>query len=260
MRAPAASRATRWGLAAALCAALFAVLTALVAAHHGSPYPLDESLHRWSVRHRPALAVALARGVTATGTGPVPYLCAVIAGLVAGWSRGARGQLLTAAGALGFLLLAQGLRYAVLNSVARPRPPVADRVTHASGFSFPSGHTATSALVAGLLAWAVWRAASPAVALLWWVLFACWAVAVGLTRVYLGVHWPTDVLGGWLYALTWLAAAMAVGARAGRRRVPQAAVESGAVRGDVRWRPRPRPGGSGEQGIQGHRAVRALPR
>ncbi|MET8751740.1 phosphatase PAP2 family protein [Streptomyces sp. NPDC004667] len=216
-------RATRWGLVAALCAVLFAVLAVLVAARHGSPYALDESLHRWSVEHRPAAAVAFARAVTTTGTGPVPYLCAIAAGLIAGWGRGVRGRLLTAAGALGFLLLAQGTRYAVLYAVARPRPPVADRVTHASGFSFPSGHTATSALVAGLLAWAVWRTASPAAARLGWVLFACWAVTVGLTRVYLGVHWPTDVLGGWLYALTWLAAALAVEARVGRARVPREA-------------------------------------
>ncbi|MFF4995346.1 phosphatase PAP2 family protein [Streptomyces sp. NPDC000656] len=222
MSAPDASRATRRGLVAALCAALcaalFAVLAALVAARHGSPYPLDGSLHRWSVRHRPAVAVTLARGVTATGTGPVPYLCAATAGLIAGRGRDTRGRLLSAAGALGFLLLAQGLRYAVLYGVARPRPPVAERVTHASGFSFPSGHTATSALVAGLLAWAVWRAASPTAARLWWALFACWAVTVGLTRVYLGVHWPTDVLGGWLYALTWLTAALAVEAWLGRGR------------------------------------------
>lgn len=203
---------TRWALAAALFAALFALLAASVAARHGAPYSLDESVHRWSVQHRPAVAVALARGITATGSGPIPYLCAVAAGLVAG--RGTRGRVLTAAGALCFLLLVQGVRHAVMYGVARPRPPVADWAALASGFAFPSGHTTTSATVAGLLAWAAWRAAAPATARLCWALAACWAVAVGLSRIYLGVHWPTDVLGGWLYALTWLAAATALAAMA----------------------------------------------
>lgn len=218
MRTGPASRAGRWSLTAALCAVLFGLPAALVAARHGAPYPLDESLHRWSVRHRPAVAVALARGITATGSGPVPYLCAVTAGLVAGWGRGNRGRLLTAAGALGFLLLAQGVRYAVMYAVARPRPPVGDWAAHASGFAFPSGHATTSALAAGLLVWAVSRAAAPATARLCWALLAFWAVAVGLSRVYLGVHWPTDVLGGWLFALAWLTGTWALSSWAGRGR------------------------------------------
>nr|WSW57769.1 phosphatase PAP2 family protein [Streptomyces sp. NBC_00998] len=201
---------TRWALAAVLCAALFAVLTALVVARHGAPYALDESLHRWSVEHRPAVAVAFARGVTATGSGPVPYVCAVAAGLIAG--RGTRGRVWAAAGALGFLLLVQAVRHAVLNGVARPRPPVADWAVPASGYAFPSGHATTSAIVAGLLAWTAWRTATAATARFCWALAACWAIAVGLSRIYLGVHWPTDVLGGWLYALAWLTAARAVAA------------------------------------------------
>ncbi|MFE5773528.1 phosphatase PAP2 family protein [Streptomyces sp. NPDC056485] len=195
----------RWALAAGLFAALFGLLTALVAARHGAPFGFDEAWHRWSVQHRPCVAVALARGITATGSGPVPYACAIAAGLVAG--RGRNGRLRAAAGALAFLLLAQGVRYLVMYEVARPRPPVADWAALATGFAYPSGHAATSALVAGLLAWAAWRTAPPIAARFYGALAACWAVAVGLTRIYLGVHWPTDVLGGWLYALTWLAAA-----------------------------------------------------
>lgn len=205
----------RLSLAAGLCAALFGLLTALVVARHGVPYGLDQEWHRWSVQHRPCVAVALARGITATGSGPVSYACAITAGLVAG--RGRNGRLLTAAGALGFLLLAQGVRYLLMYEVARPRPPVADWAALATGFAYPSGHAATSALVAGLLAWAAWRTAPPTAARLYGALAACWAVAVGLTRIYLGVHWPTDVLGGWLYALTWLTAAGSVAAAAESR-------------------------------------------
>ncbi|MFI5672672.1 phosphatase PAP2 family protein [Streptomyces sp. NPDC051704] len=195
-------------LATGVCAALFALLTALVETRHGAPFGLDEEWHRWAVQHRPAVAVALARGITATGSGPVPYALAVAAGLIAG--RGTRGRAAAAAGALGFLLLAQAVRYAVMYALARPRPPVADWAALATGFAYPSGHAATSALVAGLLAWAAWRTATPRAARCYGALAACWAVAVGLTRIYLGVHWPTDVLGGWLYALTWLTAAGAV--------------------------------------------------
>ncbi|MYT18836.1 phosphatase PAP2 family protein [Streptomyces sp. SID7760] len=202
----------RRAVAAGLCAGLFGLLTALVAARHGAPFGFDEEVHRWSVQHRPCVAVALARGITATGSGPVPYGCAIAAGLVAG--RGRNGRMVAVAWALGFLLLAQGVRYLVMYEVARPRPPVADWAALATGFAYPSGHATTSALVAGVLAWAAWRTATPAAARCYGALAACWAVTVGLTRIYLGVHWPTDVLGGWLYALTWLAAAALVAAAA----------------------------------------------
>ncbi|GAA2912748.1 hypothetical protein GCM10020221_05630 [Streptomyces thioluteus] len=176
----------------------FAVVTAAVA--HGGWRALapDAAAHAWALAHRPDVAVSAARALTATGTGVVPYAVAAAAGLLV------RRRLAYAAGAVAVLACGQGLRRLVLALAARPRPPAADWATHASGFSFPSGHATTTAIAAGLLATAVAVRVSsrerwPVVAVV-----VCWAVSVGLTRVYLGVHWLTDVVAGWAFAVAWL--------------------------------------------------------
>ncbi|MFF3057742.1 phosphatase PAP2 family protein [Streptomyces sp. NPDC057909] len=189
-------------------------LTAVVlTARHGSVLPIDRAAHTWSLHRRPAALVTMARVVTATGTGVFPYAAAVAAGLIAG--RDIRHRLACAAGALVFLLLGQALRFGLMEAVGRPRPAVGDWATHASGLSFPSGHATTSALMAGLLVAAIGHRArlrraraaasgtstgTAAVA----VLLGCWAAAVGVSRVLLGVHWATDVVAGWLFAAVWL--------------------------------------------------------
>ncbi|MGQ5633462.1 MULTISPECIES: phosphatase PAP2 family protein [unclassified Streptomyces] len=196
--------------AAALCAwAAFGVLAAVVAHAHG-PLPPDRGLLSWSVAHRPPVAVAVARGLTDTGTGVVPYLLVVLAGLVAG--RTVRQRLVAVL--LGVLCLAAGqvLRYGVMELIARARPPQYDWQTEASGWSFPSGHTTTSALAAGLLITALCVRAPRGRAVLC-PLVACWGAGVGLTRVFLGVHWFTDVLGGWLFAAGWLGVLVLAAAR-----------------------------------------------
>nr|WP_234025103.1 phosphatase PAP2 family protein [Streptomyces sp. SID8354] len=92
--------------------------------------------------------------------------------------------------------------------LARPRPPHADWAAHASGHSFPSGHATTAALAAGILAWGVLRRAHPGTGRFWCALLALWALGVGLTRVYLSVHWAGDVLAGWLLAAALLPLAL----------------------------------------------------
>ncbi|MEU7427955.1 phosphatase PAP2 family protein [Streptomyces sp. NPDC040750] len=188
----------------------FGVLTAVVVTGDGRPLRLDHNLLLWSAGHRPHAAVTLARDVTATGTGAIPYALAVLAGLIAG--RSARHRLLAAACFAGCLAAGQALRYGVMELVRRPRPPLTDWATHASGWGFPSGHTTTGAITAGLLIAAVTlRAPRGATALR--LIIGCWGALVGLTRIYLGVHWFTDVVGGWLFAVGWLGTCLWVTAR-----------------------------------------------
>ncbi|GHF58481.1 hypothetical protein GCM10010218_44740 [Streptomyces mashuensis] len=210
-----ATRVRRTAGSVALAAlAAFALLTTVVAVRHGSPLPPDASLLSWAVGHRPGPAVATARAVTSTGTDVAPYALAALAGVVAG--RTARQRLLAAALALLCLGAGQGLRRAVLYAVGRSRPPAADWATHASDWSFPSGHATTAALTTALLVTAVLLRSPPGRRARLLALAAplvCWGVTVGLTRVYLGVHWFSDVVGGWLFATAWYATCVWAAAR-----------------------------------------------
>ncbi|MFI9046934.1 phosphatase PAP2 family protein [Streptomyces sp. NPDC053427] len=195
--------------AAVACAALFAALVTTVLAAGGTgALPGDQALHAWALAHRPDAVMATARALTDSGTGIWPYLLAALAGFLAG--RGARGRTAGAVAALAVLLLGQGVRQALMLAIARPRPPHADWATHASGFSMPSGHSTTSALVAGLVCWAAAQGVRGILCRCVWGLAVLWAAGVGLTRIYLGVHWPSDVVAGWLLAAAYLAAMVAV--------------------------------------------------
>ncbi|WP_172381492.1 phosphatase PAP2 family protein [Streptomyces sp. MNP-20] len=179
----------------------FGVLAMVVIGHDGAPLPVDDALLSWSVRHRPDLAVTLARGVTRTGSGVIPYLAAVLAGFVAG--RTMRRRLLATAVSLACLTSGQALRFGTVRLIARARPPRSSWDTYSSGWAFPSGHTTTATLAAGLLVVALWlrapRGRTPLC-----LAVGCWGVLVGVSRVYLGVHWFTDVVGGWLFSTGWL--------------------------------------------------------
>ena len=150
-------------------------------------------------------AVAVFRVLTYAGSAwvTVPLVLAVAASV---WRRGDRPAAVLFVTAFG---AGEGLLYALKEFFHRARPAL--QVVAEHGYSFPSGHSFTAALVYGLLATLAWRwTRSPEARVGVAVACVTLALLVGASRIVLGVHYATDVLGGFALAAGWLAASLAV--------------------------------------------------
>jgi membrane-associated phospholipid phosphatase len=151
---------------------------------------VTEVVHGWTV----GWLTELVWGVTDLASTGVVVLLTVLGVLVLAALRQWRGAI-----ALALSVLATQVVVAIVKVlVTRPRPEADVALADHSGYSFPSGHSAsavalyvTLALVAASLWHTRWRTAA-------YVAAGLVALAVGLSRVYLGAHYPTDVLAGWL--------------------------------------------------------------
>jgi undecaprenyl-diphosphatase len=103
---------------------------------------------------------------------------------------------------------AQVLGAVLKEGFQRARPDFFPHLAPSSGYAFPSGHTTTAVITYGLLAFLLARHLRGRARLVPPILAAVIAGAVGFSRVYLGVHYPTDVIGGVLLAGAWLIVAL----------------------------------------------------
>lgn len=172
----------------------------------GRTQAVDESILRWISGYHSELIDKAALEVTALGTGTVVLMIVCVSGLFLGITRHRYSALL--------LLVATGGGL-VLNTVLklffdRPRPSVFEWGTQAVSSSFPSGHAMSATIVYSTVAYLAARLSSR-LWLRWLTMFVAAIIIalIALSRIYLGVHYPSDVLAGAIVGLAWAAFCMA---------------------------------------------------
>lgn len=196
---------------------LLAVSTLLLAAFSvvtedvldgGELVSADGPIESFLISRRSAPLTVTLRVFTSLGSAPVVVPVLIGVGLVARRARGSwRPLLFLAVTVAGATLTSAVIKIAV----ARPRP-VSGALVRALGYAFPSGHSTTAA--------ATWLAIAVvlgslvrhrAIQVLVGTVAVVVVVLVGISRVYLGVHAPTDVLGGWALGALWVAGTLIAG-------------------------------------------------
>jgi membrane-associated phospholipid phosphatase len=182
--------------------------------HSRETLAFDAPILAWLAEHRTGLLTQLALFLDATGS---IYLLGPMSLLITAWLWRSRRR------AAVFLVLSMaggwGLNLAAKVLVGRLRPDLFDRLSIAPGYSFPSGHTMVSTaffLALLLISWRLlprYRPLAGAVSVL--LIFA-----VGASRSYLQVHYPSDVLAGWLLSGAWVLGLNSWFGRRSRRRGP----------------------------------------
>jgi membrane-associated phospholipid phosphatase len=161
----------------------------------------DVPIVRFLVENRVSWLTTAMKGVTQLGRTEVVVLVMAAAGMYLHRRTGRWRHMLLLLSAAGG---AQLLDLAAKIAFAQPRPPTAWMAVPAFGYGFPSGHTTVSAMYIALAHFIArlqhrWRTKvftySSGITV---------AFLIGISRVYLGVHWPTDVIGGWALAAGWI--------------------------------------------------------
>ncbi len=164
----------------------------------------DLRIHDLAIMERSPIATAVLTGATILGSPvSVSIIVAIVATVLIIQHRYRWAIYLVGTTGLGALMLIELKRY-----FARARPDLAEALRRASGYSFPSGHAMGSTIVFGALGYLAlrslrtWRAKAAALAAAFTLV-----ITIALSRVYLGVHWISDVGAGVAVGALWVAIA-----------------------------------------------------
>jgi membrane-associated phospholipid phosphatase len=213
------SRVRRLAASGCLCIALLGLVWALACGITGrrALAPIDGAiLDGLFGLHAPILD-RLMMGLSALGDGIVRTPATVLIAAYLLWRRRWSWALGLAVAMIGAAVLVPVLK--TMFHIARPTPIYVG----ADAFSFPSGHAMSTSALYLMLAWIASRSATPKARFVPWSLAAFMVLLTGTSRIYLGAHWPSDVLAGFALgtALAIVGVMIAGGVRSEARREPR---------------------------------------
>lgn len=193
----------------ASCGLAFAVLATWISREGHAVPAIDRHIHAWVLAHRGPWNIDIARAARWGGLSEVVLPALLVVGTVA--AQGRRPARLSSGAGLTVIASAGIYVETQINAlINRARPPVADWAGPAGGPSFPSGHTTGATLFAICCAWALTaRVPAGRARRVMWTAAALYAAVIGWSRIWLGVHWPTDVVAGLLFSMAWTCGIMA---------------------------------------------------
>jgi undecaprenyl-diphosphatase len=187
-------------LAAAIAAAIFAGLAAIVLG--GVTQGADEAVLQWFSTHRSDALDKVMLEITTLGDGVVIFMMVAVTSVFL-WLTGHRWSVyILVLGVVGGKLLNNLLKAAF----DRSRPSIVEMVDMVSSPSFPSGHAMGAFIAYGSIAYLVGRLEpTRQLRAATWFVAATLILLIGGSRMYLGVHYPSDIIAGFLAGFAWLA-------------------------------------------------------
>jgi undecaprenyl-diphosphatase len=173
----------------------------------GATQSFDDAVMRWMAAHQNETMQKAMLEVTALGTGTVVAMIVFIAGMFLWLNKHKHSAILLLVATFGGLVLNNFLKM----GFNRPRPQIFQWATYAVSSSFPSGHAMSSVIVYGTVAYLAARLQQRLASRVLTLTFAAVIILlICASRMYLGVHYPSDIAAGLVIGLAWAGFCMAI--------------------------------------------------
>ena len=167
----------------------------------GTTLAFDDAILRWFAAHRTPLLNSIVLQITSLGNPTTILVLLAVSALFLWLTQHRYSVYLLMAGIIGGTLINTGLKLIF----HRDRPNIVDWVLDVKSQSFPSGHAMMSLIAYGSIAYLVGRLEPTRfMRITTWIVTVTIILAIGTSRVYLGVHYRSDVIAGYIGGLAWL--------------------------------------------------------